>query len=144
MSLLKIARVPPITIGTSATIRDAVDLMNRDNAGAVVIVKGGRALGIFTARDLLRRVVSGRLPLDSTPLTEVMTSPLTVARRETTCEEAMELMVNHKVHHLPIVDEDGRPCGMLSTRHLLRNMVENLSHELHSLDSYFSADGIGG
>lgn len=144
MSLLKIARVPPVTIGTSATIRDAVDLMNRDNAGAVIVVEGGRALGIFTARDCLRRVMSRSLPLESTPLVEVMTSPLTVAKPDTTCDEAMTLMVDHKVHHLPIVDEDGRPCGMLSTRHLLRKMVENLSNELESLDSYICADGIGG
>lgn len=144
MNLLSIARIPPVTIGRTASVLEAVETMRRENAGAVVIVEDGAAIGIFTASDLLRRVVARALPLADTPLENVMTSPLTVATPETSCEDALRLMVSNHVRHLPVLGDDGHPQGMLSTRHLLRRMVESLSDELHSLNAYICADGIGG
>lgn len=144
MDLLRIARVPPITIGSSATVLDAVKKMSDTGAGAVVIVDDGRARGIFTASDLLRRVVAKGRRLEKTRLSEAATFPLTVARPDTECDAALRLMVENHIRHLPIVDRNARVRGMLSTRHLLRNMVDDLSHELTSLSSYFTADGIGG
>ena len=143
MDLLRIARTPPVTIGPRASVLDAVELMSDSGAGAVVLVDKGKAVGIFTASDLLRRVVAKGRRLDLTPLADVATSPLTVAHAGTACEEALSLMVENHIRHLPIVDE-GQVRGMLSTRHLLRSMVDDLSQELQSLDAYYAADGIGG
>lgn len=144
MNLLRIARVPPVTIGPDATVLEAVQKMADAGAGAVVIIKAGKAAGIFTASDLLRRVVSKGRALESTPLSEVATSPLTVAQTDTECQDALSLMVENHIRHLPIVDANAELQGMLSTRHLMRCMLADLSQELHSLDSYISADGIGG
>lgn len=145
MDLLKIARVPAVTLGSGGTARNAVDTMTRAGAGAVVVVEnGGQAVGIFTATDLLRRVVSRGLALEDAPMREVMTAPLTFASPHTSCEDALRLMATSHIRHLPILDDRGRVLAMLSTRHLLRAMVDNLSNELHSLNAYFCADGIGG
>ncbi len=144
MDLLRIARTPPVTIGPRASVLDAVELMSDSGAGAVVMVDAGKAIGIFTASDLLRRVVAQGRRLDVTPLADVATSPLTVAQSDTACEKALGLMVKNHIRHLPIVDERAHVRGMLSTRHLLRCMVDDLSQELLSLDSYYTADGIGG
>lgn len=144
MDLLKIARTPPVTIGPRASVHDAVELMSDAGAGAIIMIDAGKAIGIFTASDLLRRVVAPGRRLDVTPLADVVTSPLTVARPDTGCERALSLMVKKHIRHLPIVDERANVRGMLSTRHLLRCMVEDLSQELLSLDSYHAADGIGG
>ena len=144
MDLLRIARTPPVTIGPRASVLDAVELMSDSGAGAVVMVDAGKAIGIFTASDLLRRVVAQGRRLDVTPLADVVTSRLTVAHADTACENALGLMVQNHIRHLPIVDERAHVRGMLSTRHLLRCMVDDLSQELLSLDSYYAADGIGG
>ncbi len=144
MDLLRIARTPAVTIGPRANVLDAVELMSDCGAGAVVMVDAGKAIGIFTASDLLRRVVAKGRRLDVTALADVVTSPLTVAHADTACEKALKLMVENHIRHLPIVDESAHVRGMLSTRHLLRNMVDDLSQELLSLDSYHTADGIGG
>lgn len=145
MHLLKIARVPAVSLGISGTVRDAVDTMTSAGAGAVVVVgSSGDAAGIFTATDLLRRVVARGRALEDTPIREVMTSPLTFAGAATSCEEALRLMATNHIRHLPILNDGGRALGMLSTRHLLRAMVDNLSNELHSLNAYICADGIGG
>lgn len=144
MDLLRIARTPAVTIGPRASVLEAVELMSDSGAGAVIMVDKGRAIGIFTASDLLRRVVAKGRRLDTTSLADVVSSPLTVAYAETQCDEALTLMVNNHIRHLPIVDAGSHVRGMLSTRHLLRNMVEDLSRELDSLDAYHAADGIGG
>lgn len=144
MDLLRIARTPPCTIGPRASVLDAVELMSDCGAGAVVMVDGGRPIGIFTASDLLRRVVAKGRRLEQTPLADVATCPATVARADTDCNEALRLMVENHIRHLPIVDERDHVRGILSTRHLLRDMVDNLFQELQSLDAYHAADGIGG
>ncbi len=144
MNLLRIARTPPCTIGPRANVLETVELMSDCGAGAVIMVDGNRAIGIFTASDLLRRVVAKGRRLDMTALADVVTSPLTVARADTECAQALTLMVKNHIRHLPIVDDGSHVRGMLSTRHLLRNMVDDLSQELQSLDAYHAADGIGG
>ncbi len=144
MKLLKIARIPAVTIGTEATVRHAVETMVDHGAGAVVVVENRSANGIFTASDLLKRVVAKGSRLDETPIRKVMTSPPIVADGNMHPREALAIMASNHIRHLPIVDREGRVAGMLSTRHLLRNMVEELSQEIHSLDAYFCADGIGG
>ena len=108
MDLLKIARVPPVTIESKKTVLDAVKRMSDTGAGAVVIVDDDRAIGIFTASDLLRRVVAKGRRLEKTRLSEVATFPLTVAHTNTKCDDALRLMVENHIRHLPIVDQDAR------------------------------------
>jgi CBS domain-containing protein len=143
MDVLRIARIPPITIGATATVRDAVSLMTKKRGVEVVTVTGERAVGIFTASDLLRRVFARGNALDQTLVTEVMTSPLKMVRSSASRADALKLMIGNYIRHLPIVDERCRMLGMLSTRHLLRNMVENLSQKLASLNAYICAESIG-
>ena len=144
MNLLKIARVPAVTVAPDATVLDAVQKMVEVGVGAVVVVENDELLGIFTERDVLRKVAVKRLVLDQTKVSEVMSSPAQAAHQDTNPSEALSIMdVNH-FRHLPIVDDEDRVIGMLSIRHLLHRMVEDLAQELEALDSYVSADGIGG
>jgi signal-transduction protein with cAMP-binding, CBS, and nucleotidyltransferase domain len=61
-----------------------------------------------------------------------------------TAEEAMNFMIERHIRHLPIVGASGQLLGMLSIRNLLEHMVEDLQHELESLDQYLLNDGPGG
>jgi len=100
--------------------------------------------GIFTERDvMLRMVLKARRPQD-TKIEDAMTAPVETITDETTAEEALNHMLDRHLRHLPIVDESGKLLGMLSIRNLLEHMVEDLSHELHSLDQYLLNDGPGG
>ena len=144
MSLLRIARVPAVTVTPSTSVQGAIDTMAASSAGAVVVTRGEFPAGIFTARDFVRRVMASRLPVNVVSVAEVMTSSPKVATEDMRPSEAHSIMLEHHIRHLPIVDEDGRVRGMLSTRHLLREMLVDLSHELDSLSAYIAADGIGG
>jgi len=144
MSLLRIARVPAVTVTPATSVQGAVDTMTEAAAGAVIVSRDGFPTGIFTARDLVRRVMASRFPLDVVSVSEVMTSSPKVATVDMLPREALGIMMGNHIRHLPIVDGDGRVKGMLSTRHLLREMLVDLSHELDSLSAYIAADGIGG
>ena len=146
MSLLKIAHVPPATVEPKATVLDAVSVMAREGVGAVAVLDAQKRelRGIFTERDVMLRVVEqGRNPRE-TQVREVMTSPVETASEETTAAEALTLMLERHLRHLPIVGSDRQLLGMLSIRNLLEHQVENLSRELHSLDQFLSNDGPGG
>jgi CBS domain-containing protein len=147
MSLLKIAHVPPATVETEATVFDAVSVMAREGVGAVAVVaKAGKGdlQGIFTERDVMLRVVQQELNPRETEVRKVMTSPVETASEETTAEEALTLMLERHLRHLPIMGSQGQLLGMLSIRNLLEDQVEDLKRELHSLDQYLSNDGPGG
>jgi CBS domain-containing protein len=144
MSLLKIAHVPPPTVETSATALDAVQVMAEEGVGAVAVVEKGDLRGIFTERDLMLRVVLKNRKTNEARMAEVMTTPPKTASDQTTAEEALNFMVEHRVRHLPVVGKDGQLLGMLSIRNLLEHLVEDLHRELNSLDQYLLNDGPGG
>lgn len=147
MSLLKVAQVPPATVGLEQSVLEAVEAMSEHAVGAVAVVdkaEGTALKGIFTERDVMLRVVLRQLHPARTKVGDVMTSPVETISEDITAEEAFGMMIGRHMRHLPIVSKDGQVLGMLSVRNLLEHMVEDLQRELHSLDLYLSADGPGG
>jgi CBS domain-containing protein len=102
------------------TVLEAVRLMNERNVGAVAVLRDGDLAGIFSERDLLRRVVAaGRSP-GLTPVAEVMTAnPRTVPPAESV-ENCLFLMKEYGFRHLPVC-ENGRVKGLVSLRDLVLN-----------------------
>jgi len=144
MGLLKIAHIPPATVPPSATALEAIQVMAEEGVGAVAVVENGELRGIFTERDvMLRLAVRGRRASE-VPVNEVMTTPVETATDETPAQEALNFMLERHIRHLPLVNAEGKVLGMLSIRNLLEHMVEDLQHELHSLDQYLLNDGPGG
>jgi CBS domain-containing protein len=111
----------------------------------VGVVDGeGRVAGIFTERDVLRKLsLSGRDP-KKTPVRELMTTPVELATLATTPGEALATMVERHFRHLPVVDGEGKLLGMLSIRNVLEWRIGDLSQELDSLEQYVANDGPGG
>lgn len=144
MNLLKCARTPAITVLPDTTVLAAIGKMVEVGVGAVAVVEGDELVGIFTERDVIQNVAVKKLPMDTTKVVDVMSSPVQTARADMNPSEVLSIMDSKHFRHLPIVDEENRIKGMLSIRHLLHHMVEDLSQELHALDSYMCADGPGG
>ena len=144
MGLLKIASVPPAVLAPSDTVQDAVTRMKQGDVGAVAVVEDDKLAGIFTERDLMNRIVAEHRDPESTRLEDVMTRDVISARRDMAYGDALQLMVGKHFRHLPVVDENGRVLGILSARDLYEHAVEQLSNELNSVVSYFTADGPGG
>ncbi len=144
MALLKVADVPATTVAKNATVIEAVAAMEKNRVGAVAVVEQGLLKGIFTERDVMLRVVLAKRNPETTTMSEVMTTVVQTVPADTSPNEALAIMVEKHIRHLPIADNDGRILGMLSIRNLLQHRVEDLSHELEAVDAYLTADGIGG
>jgi CBS domain-containing protein len=123
---------------------EAVEHMASAKAGSVVVLDNNRVAGIFSERDVMLRVVlEGRNP-KQTKVEEVMTSRVHSISTHTTGDEALRIMVQEHIRHLPVVDDQGRPQAIVSMRSLLDEKVRDLNQQLDSLESYITADGIGG
>jgi CBS domain-containing protein len=133
MSLLSICEQNPPTVTLEASVAEAIRQMIDEHVGAITIVDSdGVVAGIFTERDVLKRLaLSGRDPA-ATSIREVMTTPVELATEETTDAEALSVMLERHYRHLPIVDAHGRLLGMLSIRHVLFARIDGLMQQLEA------------
>ncbi len=145
MSILELCDPEAAAVSLEASVADAIRRMLEHHVGAVAVVdREKRVAGIFSERDVLRKLaLSGRDP-EQTLVREVMTTPVELATSETGPGEALITMVDRHFRHLPIVDSEARLLGMLSIRNVLEWRIEDLSRELDSLEQYVSSDGPGG
>ena len=93
-----------ITIDETSTIKEAADVMNKFEIGCLIAVKKGKAMGIVTERDLLKRVVAEGKDATKVKVKDIMTSPLVVAEPNMDLGEAVKLMFQMKIKKLPVVD----------------------------------------
>ncbi|PYN48030.1 MAG: IMP dehydrogenase, partial [Candidatus Rokuibacteriota bacterium] len=108
----------------TATVADACRTMAAHNVGIVAVVDGERLCGVFSERDVVRRVVDRRLEAARTRLGDVMTSDLVVADVDEDYQSAMSKMDQANIRHLPVVSGD-RFISMLSIRDLMRVAIED-------------------
>ena len=131
MSILEMCDSEAASVLLVATAEEAIRTMLDRSVGAVVVVdENQRVAGVFTERDVMRRLaLSGRDP-GKTPVRELMTTPVEMATPDTSPGKALATMVERHYRHLPVVDENGRLLGMLSIRNLLEARIDALTREL--------------
>jgi len=145
MSVLELCDREIAAVGLDATVADAIHKMLDHHVGAVAVVDSEyRVAGIFTERDVLRKLSLSRVDPHSAPVRDLMTTPVEMATRSTGAGEALSIMLERHFRHLPVSDDSGKLLGILSIRNLLEWRVDDLSHELDSLEQYVSNDGPGG
>lgn len=108
-----------ITIDENSTVKEAADVMNKFEIGCLIAVRKGKAVGIITERDLLKRVVAEAKDANKTRVKEVMSSPLVVVEPHMDLEEAVKLMFQMKIKKLPVVNEK-RLVGLVSLTDIAR------------------------
>lgn len=136
---MRIAELPefknksePFAMNGAEMVSTAVKTMAEKNFGSVVIVdKDKKVEGIVTERDLLRRLLGGKLDPEKTPLSAIMTSKPHLAHVDDEHYDWLRLMSNKRFRHLPVVDEDGRLVNLMS-------QGDFVSHSWPELISMFS------
>jgi CBS domain-containing protein len=131
MKILEMCDSEAAAVPLEATAERAIRTMLDRHVGAVAIVdENRRVAGIFTERDVLKRLSLGEQDPRKISVREVMTTPVEMATEATTAVEALATMVERHYRHLPIVDNDGRLLGMLSIRNLLEAQIDILTSQL--------------
>jgi CBS domain-containing protein len=126
-------RPPPARcLSPDDTVAEAVALMRQSGVGCTLLRRDDRLVGIFTERDLLRRVLAADLPM-STPLAAVMTPAPVVVRLKDPIGLAVRHMQEGGYRHLPVIDEHGRPLGVLSVKRIVQFLVEHFPATVYNL-----------
>lgn len=134
-SIVKSFNTDLYTVFADDTVRQAVRYMTERNIGAVTVVEGERVVGLFSERDLMKRVVARGLDPDSVAVRDVMTTELVTASPADTCEEGISKMRQARCRHLPVLD-GYKFLGLVSLRDLLEVDADEKAEEIRMLNTY--------
>ena len=116
------------TVTPDQAIREAASFMLSADAGSIPVTEGDRLIGMITDRDIaVRGVAKGHGP--DTPVRELMSDDLIVARIDDDVEDAASKMSNAQVRRLPVIDENERLCGIVSLGDLSQESDEDTAAE---------------
>jgi CBS domain-containing protein len=124
------------SIGPDASVLDAALVMNEHKIGSLVVTDGGRLVGIITERDLMVRIVANRRDPAATAVRDVMTKELLCGSTDTTLDEARGVMMNRRIRHLPIIDEDEHLLGLVSIGDLNAHLAHDQQVTIHVMQEY--------
>jgi CBS domain-containing protein len=123
----------PVCVPPDSTVRNAVAMMNAHNAGCVLVEESGQLKGIFTERDVLTKIVGTALDLDAVAVEHVMTAEPESLSPDDRTSFALNKMTVGGFRHIPLVDDDGRPVGVVSMRNVVDYMFELFRTEVLNL-----------
>ncbi len=115
-----------VFVDASASVREAAKSMAAVNVGCTAVMDGPRLIGLFTERDVLKRVLLRDLDVDQVKVGDVMTREVIAAQEEQSVLDAHLLMKRHHIRHLPVLDAEGHLVGVLSIRDLLIDEMADL------------------
>jgi len=126
-----------VTLKPTATLGDAVKILDMHRIGAVVITDGDQILGILSERDVVRTLahnarVAGGCQLCDEPVEKVMTRQVATCKESDTVYELMQRMTTGKFRHLPVI-EDGRLAGIVSIGDVVKHRLAEMALESNAL-----------
>ncbi len=130
------------TVGPDVPVFEALKLMADKDIGALLVVEGGKLVGIMSERDYARKVIlQGKSSLN-TPVKEIMTERVLYVRPEETVEECMALMTEKRIRHLPVLAED-RLAGVISIGDVVKEIISEQQIYIRDLHHYIEGTGYG-
>ena len=124
------------SVSPNITVFDAIQQMNQFKIGAVLVMQGDQVIGIFTERDVLRRVMAEERAPRSVTVGEVMTRDIICCEPQTDLEEVATIMKKKKIRHIPVCGDDGKVHGMISIGDLNAFHASNQEAQIHFLHDY--------
>jgi CBS domain-containing protein len=125
------------SVPSHVTVFEAVAEMNRHRVGSVMIIDGGKLVGIFTERDVLLRVVGEGVDPKRTPVAQVMTADVITITPETKMEETAEIFTQKRCRHLPVIENE-RLVGAISIGDITRWVSDHHRAEAEHLKNYIA------
>jgi len=136
------ARTEVFTVPITATVLDALKVMDEANVGAVLVTENDKVVGIFTERDYARRgELKGKLASETT-VQELMSKDIVMVKPETLLTECADMMYQHHVRHLPIMEKE-KVAGIVSIRRLAEALLAEDKGTIAKLEHYILGTGYG-
>lgn len=116
-------------------VLEAIGLMAENHVGALLVLEGTRLAGIVSERDYARKVVLRGRAAETTPVRDIMSSPVVTIGPDSTVEDAMRLMTERRFRHLPVADGSG-VLGVVSIGDLVKSVIDDQRHLIENLQQY--------
>jgi CBS domain-containing protein len=124
-------------ISPEATVFEAIQVLAKKNIGALPVMEEGKLIGIFSERDYTRKVALEGKTSQKTKVRDILTSNVATISPSDTVEEAMRMMTEKKVRHLPVM-EDGKVVGFVSIGDMVNWIISAQTAAINQLESYVS------
>ena len=125
-------------IDPAATVYEALEVMADKRVGALLVMQAGKLLGVISERDYARKIILTGRSSKTTPVSAIMSSPARTVNFETTVDDAMHMMTNNRMRHLPVIDADGNVAGVVSLGDLVKWIITSHEQTIEQLESYIS------
>lgn len=130
------------SVQPATTIREAGQMMAGEGIGSVLVLSGPRIAGIVSERDIVRVVTAeGGGALDR-PVDSIMTEAVITCRPQEAIKSVMETMTARRIRHLPVVDDDGYLCGLVSIGDVVKQRLQEAQAEMAEMEAYVRG-GVG-
>lgn len=129
----------PLSVAPDDSVFSALELMAKHDIGAVLVMRDGQLAGIFSERDYARKVILLGKSSKETMVREIMTEKVLYALPEQTTDQAMALMTEKHIRHLPVLDTGKRVIGMVSIGDLVKETISEQAFLIRQLEQYIAS-----
>lgn len=138
LTQLLAGRPAPVSVGPEDTVFEALSRLARHDIGALLVMEGGRLVGIFSERDYARKVILRGKASKDIPVREVMSDKVSCVTLAQTVEECMALMTDHHIRHLPVLDAHQEVIGVVSIGDLVKETISEQKFIIDQLELYIT------
>jgi len=130
-------------VSPTATVFEAVKLMDEKNVGALLVMEGEKLVGIISERDYTRKIMLRGKRSRETGVTEIMSTDVTVTHPREPVATCLRLMTDKHIRHLPVLDGD-KVVGIISIGDLVKHVISCQQAAIAHLESYIQGGFIAG
>jgi CBS domain-containing protein len=128
----------PLSVSPDDSVFSALELMAKHDIGAVLVMRGESLAGIFSERDYARKVTLLGKSSKETMVREIMTEKVLYALPSQTTDQAMALMTDKHIRHLPVLDANHKVMGMVSIGDLVKETISQQAFLIKQLEQYIA------
>ena len=128
----------PLSVSPDDSVFSALELMAKHDIGAVLVMTGSQLVGIFSERDYARKIILVGKTSKETKVREIMTDKVLYARPEQTTNQAMALMTEKRIRHLPVLDSNQKVMGMVSIGDVVKETISEQAFLIQQLEQYIA------